>query len=377
LTAEDAVAVALWNNAALQADLSALGFARADLLEAGLLKNPTFSLLFPLGPKQLEFTLGLPAEVLWQRPKRVAMAKLNAESIANGLVRNGLLLAGAVRIAHAEGLFAERSASLRKELAELDSEISGISQARLRAGDISELEAIGIRARSLRSEENARRAESEVIVAEARLRNLLGLGDAKVAMKLTPSALPVPSKIDVANLLKEAFAARPDLRAAELQMEAAGKRAGWEKAKVVQLSVLLDANGQGREGFEAGPGLNLPLPFFDWNQSGMARARAEMEQAAFRYVEVQQRIVLEVRENHARFESAREALELWRVKAMPALEERRIGAVKSYEAGEVSYLYVLESKREWLDAQAHDAELEAELLRAVARLEQAAGKKLP
>lgn len=51
LTPDEAVTVALWNNAAFQVSVSELGFARADLLEAGVLTNPVLSLLFPLGPK--------------------------------------------------------------------------------------------------------------------------------------------------------------------------------------------------------------------------------------------------------------------------------------------------------------------------------------
>jgi len=55
LSEDEAVAVALWNNAQFQADLAALGFARADLIEADMLANPVFSLLFPIGRKILEF----------------------------------------------------------------------------------------------------------------------------------------------------------------------------------------------------------------------------------------------------------------------------------------------------------------------------------
>ena len=67
LTADEAVAVALWNNAAFQASLNDLGFARADLAEAGLLANPVLSLLLPVGPKQLESHAALAA-----RPSDVA-----------------------------------------------------------------------------------------------------------------------------------------------------------------------------------------------------------------------------------------------------------------------------------------------------------------
>lgn len=72
LTREDAVAVALWNSPSFEASLTELGLARADLVEARLLRNPIFSLLFPWGPKQLEWTLQFPVDALWQRPRRVA-----------------------------------------------------------------------------------------------------------------------------------------------------------------------------------------------------------------------------------------------------------------------------------------------------------------
>ncbi len=78
LTSQEAVAIALWNSPSFLATLADLGIARADLVEAGLLRNPVFSLLFPWGPKQLESTLQFPFDALWQRPRRVAAARLNA-----------------------------------------------------------------------------------------------------------------------------------------------------------------------------------------------------------------------------------------------------------------------------------------------------------
>ena len=50
VTQEEAVAIALWNSPSFQATLADIGIARADLAEAGLLRNPILSLLFPFGP---------------------------------------------------------------------------------------------------------------------------------------------------------------------------------------------------------------------------------------------------------------------------------------------------------------------------------------
>ena len=75
-TEDEAVAIALWNNASLQAEMTALGIARADVIEAGLLRNPSLTLIFPFSMRILEAVANWPFEALWQRPKRVAAARL-------------------------------------------------------------------------------------------------------------------------------------------------------------------------------------------------------------------------------------------------------------------------------------------------------------
>src|SRR5688572_8973230 len=57
LTSRDAVAIALWNNTALQADLANLDVSHADLVEAALFKNPSLSILLPVGAKPFESLL--------------------------------------------------------------------------------------------------------------------------------------------------------------------------------------------------------------------------------------------------------------------------------------------------------------------------------
>src|SRR5204863_8366115 len=90
MSVDDAVAIALWNNATFQADLTQLGIARGDLVEAGVLPNPILTLLFPVGSKPLEFALKQPVGALWQRPRKVAAARKEAERVAGSLVQRGL-----------------------------------------------------------------------------------------------------------------------------------------------------------------------------------------------------------------------------------------------------------------------------------------------
>ncbi len=373
LTEDEAVAIALWNNAQFQADLTELGFARADLIEAGLLRNPMLSLLFPVGPKQLEATLSLPIDLLWQRPKRVAAAKLDAERIAENLVQHGLDLARDVMIAYADLALADERKSLAEENARLQREIASIAAARLRAGDISELEESASCLEALRAQEISLRRTQEADLAKARFTTLLGFAARDTTFTLASAPETELSSRTFAELMNAAFASRPDLRAAELVIEAAGKRLGWERVKIFTLTGVLDANGAGKEGFEMGPGAQIELPLFNWNNGKTARAQAQIEQAARQYLAAKHRIALEVKVAHTDYLAAQQALALCHTQWVPAAIEAASRAQKAYAAGEVSYLFVLEINRQLLDARLREVEAAADLHRAEARLKHSVG----
>jgi outer membrane protein, heavy metal efflux system len=397
LSEDEAVAVALWNNAAFQADLTALGFARADLIEAGQLRNPILTLLLPWGPKQLEATANLPLEVFWQRPRRVAAAKVELERVAESLVQTGLNLVRDVRVAYADSALSSDRARIAADSLRQRAEIAQIVEARLRAGDISELETSTARLDARQAEEQAARTNSEARIAKDRLRFLLGMGAGDtsfdiVAYSSTSAAVASPYRNviasgaassgiqindqEVSDLVKQALAARPDLRAAELAIEAAGKRAKWERSRIFSISAILDANAKGTKGFEAGPGVQVELPIFNRNKGGITRAEADIERAARQYIAVRQRIALEVQEAYRQLLQARETLGSLRGYILPRTEEDIRIAHKAYAAGDVAYLFVLETSRRLHDARLQDADASAALRRATAQLERAVGRKL-
>ena len=128
ISEDEAVAVALWNNPELRAAFADLGVARADLVEAGVLVNPDLQLLFGVGSKPFELLLGAPIQALWQRPKRVAAAKLNVEKTSETLVQRGLDLTRDVGVAHASYSAAREQAEIHGELAKLTREIAELTQ---------------------------------------------------------------------------------------------------------------------------------------------------------------------------------------------------------------------------------------------------------
>ena len=374
VTQQEAVALALWNSADFQVSVSELGFARADLVEAGLLSNPILSLLFPVGPKQLEAALRWPIEVLWQRPRRVAAARLAADAAAERLVQAGLDLVLSVKVAYADLALAGDRASIADESAALLLRISELTQSRLAAGDISELEGRAATVDAARAQQDTLRARHDIVIARERLRALIGFALDGPAFDIVAERPATTDCGPAASRLREAIVSRPDVRAAEIGVEAAAARLGWERTRILTLTAVLDANGQGTEGFEQGPGIDISLPIFNNNQGGRARAGAELQRAAALYAAVQQRAAAELRESSALFEQARVAKASWRDAVVTPLQQNVAGAEQSFAAGEVSYLFVLENSRRVIDARVREREIDAELQRAQARIERAMGR---
>lgn len=375
LTQEEAVAVALWNSPSFQATLTDLGIARADLADAGLLRNPIFSLLFPVGPKQLEFTLQYPFEVLWQRPARVDAARLDAQAIGQRLVWDALSLVAQVRTAHADAITADRRLALATQNADLTRRLADITDARLRAGDISDLEARAPRTDASRTDVVRRAVQHDRDLARLTLAALLGL-DRDAAQLLPQSsaaydARPCPVDDD---RVKDALASRPDVRAAELSIESATARARWERSRAFTLIGLLDANGEGRDGFEIGPGVNIGVPIFDRNQPATARATVEIERASRRYALARSNVIADVRSASVRVAQAQEALDAWSNDIVPSLVTEQRQAEGAYNAGEVPLFSVLDVSRRLVDSRSRQLDAEADLFRARIALERAIGR---
>ena len=349
LTQEEAVAVALWNSPSFQATLVDLGIARADLAEAGLLRNPIFSLLFPWGPKQLEFTLQFPFDALIQRPARIDAARFNARVVGERLVWDALSLVAQVRTAHADAVTADRRLALATENAGLMRRLADITDARLRAGDISELEARAPGTDASRSELMRRAAEHDRDLARLTLAALLGLDRSpeQVQPRLSAAYDAAACPVDDGRL-KDALASRPDVRAAELAIEAATARADWEHSRTLALIGVLDANGRGVEGFELGPGVTVDVPLFNRNQGGIGRATAEIERASRLYAVARAQVIIDVRSAGFRATQAQQALDDWVVNIVPSLETEQRQAENAYNAGEIHCSTCSTSAAAWL-----------------------------
>ena len=376
LSADEAVALALWNNAQLQSDFAALGFANADLIEAKMIPNPVFSLLFPIGPKALETNLGIPIDILWRRPHSIEAAKLDAQSLAENLITNGLDLIREVQTTYVNLWLFQKKMELTKDNVQLQNEINKITKARLKAGDISGLEADMIYINLLENTDSMKDLLKEANKARHRLNSLLGFSEDIVTYDIETINISEESTYSIDTLVETALAARPDLRAAEMEIEAIGNKIGLEKSQIYNFIAVIDAKDEGDDSLTIGPGIELDIPIFNQNQGQIALAEAEFEQAARKYEALRQDTILHVRQAYTQYISDYEKFELWNNNIIPSLQKKVEQATQSFEIGEITYLTVFEARQSLIEAKLKLVESTAQLLIDTAELNFCIGKKL-
>lgn len=376
LTEEEAVTVALWNNALFQELLVDMGLARADLITAGLLPNPELVYFFPVDHKPFKYALEVPIEAMWLRPIRIRAAERDAARTCDRLEQAALDLIRDARQAFADVLLAGERARVAQAAVELRRRISAQAEARFQAGEATPQETASARVDLLLAEQDAARAAREIPIAEERLRHVMGIGDLRDELTLDARLPPLALVLDVESLLAEATTMRPDAQAAAWAASGARERLDLARKGWIRFLGLADATSGRRKGHELGPAFRVTLPLFNRNEGAIARADAELLRAQRQQHTVHNQIVLDVRRSHAQFEQARKELEFVRDSVQPEVSRAIQRVETAFRDGDTTYLVVLQTTRQLLDTQLREAQLQADLRRAWAELERSVGRHL-
>jgi len=375
ITEDEAVAIALWNNAAFQELLVDLGLARGDLIQAGLLPNPEFVYFFGVTDKPFKYLFEFPIEAIWLRPIRVKSAAKEADRTAARLTQAGLDLMRDTRQAYADVVLAKERVRVAGEGVQLRGRIAELADKRLKAGDISPQEAATAKIDALQAEQDAARIGYEISIASERLRNLMGLGQCRELFDLDARTLPPQRMFAVDALTIDALATRPDALAAIEAVTAAEARLKFARIGWVRLLGIADATS-GKESHVLGPALRFTVPLFNRNQGGIARAEAELERAVRNQQTVANQIILDVQRAYLQYRQACAELDVLLVKVRPEVEGNVRRAQAGYQEGNVTIFIVLETTRQLLDNYLREAVLHGDLRRFWAELERSIGKRL-
>ena len=376
ITEEEAIASALWNNAAFQELLLDLGIARGDLITAGLLPNPEFLYYFAASDKPYRYLIDFPIDALYLRPIRVESATHDAKAAGERLSQAGLDLIRDVRQAYANLVLAKEQLRIAEQAVELQGKIAELAEIRLEAGDIAPQETATARINALQAKQNRMQLSYNVPIAEERLRNFMGISPLRGTLPLTPSEPPDCMEFDIDALTNAALTSRPDGRSSAEAVASAEAQLRFQKIGWVRFLGILDGTTGRRTGHEFGPGLRFTVPIFNQNQGNIARAEATLERALRNQKSVAYQIILDVQQSYLQYRQACAELQVLRQEVRPEVEDSIRRAQDSYKEGDVTIFIVLTATQQLLDNYTREATLNANLRLFWVELERSVGQRL-
>jgi len=280
LTADRAVAVALTNSPRLQATLAGLGIARADLLQASVVRNPLFELeiRFPRDPfRPYELRLAQTLVDLIQLPRRRALGRAVFEAARLRVTAEVIGFAAGVRAQHAELLAASQRVGLSRLNLEAARASVELAQRQHDAQNITDLDLENEQAQYEQAKLDVAREEQRLLIAREALVRAMGLRDATVDWRL-PEAFPAlpASEEDQQQLEQLAAARRLDLDLARRNVDLARQQVPMARlAALGDITVDVHYQRDAAGARTVGPGIEVPIPIF--NNGAPARSRAEAE----------------------------------------------------------------------------------------------------
>src|SRR6266478_3076831 len=279
LTPEGAVEVALLRNQGLVATYEELGVAQADLVQAGLLRNPTFGarVRFPTGTgfTDTEFSVAEDFLGIFTLPlrKRLAATQLDASKARVGSAV--LDLTAEVRGAFVGLQAAQATAKVRQLVLDAQQAAAELRRRQHAVGNVGDLELVQEEAFYQQAKLDLARAQTQVLEQRERVNRLLGLWGEESNSWKVPDELPVLPAAEPAleHVESLAVARRLDLAAAHseaLALEQAASAAVITRFfPAVGVGVSTERDAEGTR--VTGPSVTLELPLFDQGQARVAR----------------------------------------------------------------------------------------------------------
>jgi cobalt-zinc-cadmium efflux system outer membrane protein len=357
LTADDAVQIALLNNRDLQALYGELGLAQADLVQAGLFKNPLLdaAVFFPLAGVRPDFQLSVVVDFLdalyVPLRKRVAAAQFEEAKLrVTGAV---LGFAAQVRIAFYVHQADAQMLELRRTIAQALTASLDVSRRLHDAGNISDLDLARSRALTETSRQALRSAEVAARQSRERLNGLMGTWGEQTRWETDrrlPDLAALPASLD--DIEQVAVARSVDLSAARQRIVVAGQQLGYSRATALIPDAALGpgAEREGDESWKVGPELSVPIPLFDQGQARVGRGAAELRRAQQRYYGLAVRIRAAARAIRDRLLGAQDRALYYRDIVLP-LQERIIAESQlQYNAMQIGVVQLLRDRERQIDA---------------------------
>lgn len=322
MNADVAVQIALLHNKGLQASLYALGISEAEVVQAGRLPNPKFSMLYARhnGDYKIEQALTFNIFSLVAMPKLLEIERQNFEKTKRFVSLEVLNLAFETRLAYFNAVTANENLHYSEQVKESAAASDELSRRMVKAGNWSMLEQVREQGFFSDAVLDYTNAKQQQVVARETLSRLLAVPVEQLRLEKRLPDLP-QSIADLQPFEKAAFEQRLDLQAMRIETQALAKQLGLTKTtrfiNVLEIGPARVLEGRRGDTYKKGVDIAFELPLFDWGGAKVARAEAIYMQAVNRTAQVAFNAQSEIREAYSRYQASYEVAKYYRDEIVP------------------------------------------------------------
>ena len=279
LSVDDAVQIALLNNKGLQASFFELGISEADLVQAGRLPNPRFSMLRARYQDEYKieqaFTFNVFSLITMPLARQVEHRRF--AQTQRQITIDVLRLAADTRKAYYMALASQQTVEYMGQVKEAAEAGAELAKRMTQVGNWSKLAQAKEQSFYADATVQAARARQSAVSSREQLTRLMGLWGKQIEYKL-PERLPdLPKSADeLPNLEAQAMEQRLDLQAARLETEGLANNLGLTKAtrfiNVLEVGPARVLEGARDSGYKKGYEISFELSVFDWGGSKVVKA---------------------------------------------------------------------------------------------------------
>ena len=380
LTAETAVAVALLNNPSLQATYQDLGIAQADVVQAGLLANPTLSAERRFSGQAAEVDLFADFFQLLLLPLRKQLADTAFAAVKARVGGAVLDTAADVRVAFYTYQGDVQALEMRRTVLAAAEAQADAARRLFAAGNTNELTLDTHLQLVTDARLELANAEAQAAVDRERCNVLMGLwGDATnwSAAERLPE-LP-PADPPAAGLESLAVRQRLDLGAGKADVTSAARSLGFVDATrfVTDATIGFHYEHEPYGIHSLGPSVQVGVPIFDQGQARVASGQDQLRQAQFRLAASAVRARSDVRAASVKLQNARGRATYYQRSVLP-LQARIVSQTQlQYNGMFVGVFGLLQARQNQIDAGRAYIDAVRDYWVARAELERAIGGRLP
>jgi len=296
-------------------------------------------------------------------------------------------LVAAVKEAYVDAVVARALLDTSRETAESAQRTADLVQLRFHAGDVAEADAARAETSRLEAEQAVDAAHEVADAANVALAFWIGEREGSVDFEVArelpaPDEPPALATATIGDLVASARQKRPDLAAAQAGVESAQSALALERRKRIPDVALTGGytqEGTGQEALQpptASLGITLPLPVFDRNAGGIARAEVARPAQWVRRPKLHPPKAGEVAGARAAPRTALERVERMNAGLLVNARRARDLVEYQYKRGAASLLELLDAERSFAATRAEAVQSLGDYWSSRYRIEEAVGMEI-